>query len=150
MNDDHAQHCRPCLIVIRVKVVLTSTPQGDPCEMATFPLNILDGTVHQGHLCAHHGLFALRILFHQTFHKKVMSRVLILNGGNNFGCKPHPSPIYKNKPIYILISNRSINCNQRLSNIYSHVYLRVLSPSRLYQALTNKSPFIILFSSLPM
>ena len=26
MADDHAQHCRPCLIVIRVKVVLTSTP----------------------------------------------------------------------------------------------------------------------------
>ena len=48
-----------------------STPQGDLCEMATFQLNILDGTVHQGHLCAHHGLFAFRILFHQTFHKKV-------------------------------------------------------------------------------
>ena len=37
----------------------------------------------------------------------------------------------------ILISNRSTYCNQRLSNIYSHVYLRILSPSRPYQALTT-------------
>ena len=33
-----------------------NTTQGDLCEMATFPAHILDGTVHQGHLCAHHGL----------------------------------------------------------------------------------------------
>ena len=37
----------------------------------------------------------------------------------------------------ILISNRSTYCNQRLSNIYSRVYLRILSPSRPYQALTT-------------
>ena len=37
----------------------------------------------------------------------------------------------------ILISNRSTYCNQRLSNIYSHIYLRILSPSRPYQALTT-------------
>ena len=44
--------------------------------------------------------------------------------------------LVKNVIVFILISNRSIYCNQRLSNIYSHVYLRVLSPTRPYQALT--------------